>query len=78
MHGNATEWTSSDFDATRKVVRGGSFHDRPFRATAYSRWGYPTWQRVWNVGFRVVCEDVLDEANGPRRGKGAAKTSDTK
>jgi hypothetical protein len=39
-----------------KVVRGGSFCDRPERATAAARQSYPSWQRVFNVGFRVVCE----------------------
>ena len=41
----------------RKVVRGGSFYDRPERARSAFRLGYPSWQRVFNVGFRVVAED---------------------
>ncbi len=71
MHGNAAEWTRSAYrpypydpsdgrDAPaaggRKVVRGGSFYDRPKRARSAMRLAYPPWQRVWNVGFRVVCE----------------------
>lgn len=70
MHGNVAEWTLStcapypfrkdgrdDGSSTgRKVVRGGSFYDRPHRATSSFRLSYPTWQRVFNVGFRVACE----------------------
>jgi len=69
MHGNAAEWTRSDYlpypyrddgrnaggDA-RKTVRGGSWHDRPFRATSSYRLGFPPWQRVYHTGFRVVVE----------------------
>jgi len=40
----------------RKVVRGGSFHDRPKRCRSAFRLGYPPWQKVYNVGFRVVFE----------------------
>ena len=71
MHGNAAEWTRStyrpypyrDDDGRnepapngRKVVRGGSFYDRPQRCRSAFRLSYPAWQRVHNVGFRVVCE----------------------
>ncbi|MCP4250293.1 MAG: SUMF1/EgtB/PvdO family nonheme iron enzyme, partial [bacterium] len=56
VHGNAAEWTLSDYDAGRKVVRGGSWNDRPHRCRADSRYGYPAWQRVYNVGFRVAME----------------------
>ncbi len=69
MHGNVAEWTTSAFapykdgkdmpvyDETKKVVRGGSWYQRPMRATSSIRWAYPTWQRPYNVGFRVVIED---------------------
>ena len=71
MHGNAAEWTRSDYspypykDADgrnaggegRKTVRGGSWHDRPFRSTSSYRFGYPAWQRVYHTGFRVVVEE---------------------
>lgn len=43
-------------DANR-TVRGGSWRDRPKRATSSWRWGYPAWRKVYNVGFRVVIED---------------------
>lgn len=61
MHGNAAEWTSSDdgiggMDRI-KVVRGGSFFDRPQRCRSAFRLSYPAWQRVFNVGFRVICAD---------------------
>ncbi len=59
MIGNAAEWTSTDFVASqdsastlRKTVCGGSFNDRPHKALL--RWGYPPWQRPFDVGFRVV------------------------
>lgn len=41
----------------RRVVRGGSFFDRPTRAGVSQRLSYPAWQRVFNVGFRVAVED---------------------
>lgn len=69
MHGNVAEWTSSPFtaypggveveafDPALRVIRGGSWYQRQHRATSAWRWGYPTWQRPYNVGFRVVVED---------------------
>ena len=70
MHGNVAEWTNSDYRAypfdssttdashptTRKVVRGGSWRDRPKRCTSSFRVDYAPYQRIYNVGFRVVCE----------------------
>jgi len=71
MHGNAAEWTLTayepypyrmddgrdhPFESGRKVVRGGSWCDRPKRCRSAFRLGYPSWQRVHNVGFRVICE----------------------
>ncbi|HPS09229.1 MAG TPA: SUMF1/EgtB/PvdO family nonheme iron enzyme, partial [Kiritimatiellia bacterium] len=71
MHGNVAEWTRSDYArypyaagksdskslSEKKTVRGGSFFDRPYRATASYRLGYAPWQGVFNVGFRVVIEE---------------------
>jgi len=67
MHGNVAEWTASPYrpypykhvattGQAPRVVRGGSFYDRPKRARSAFRLAYPQWQRVFNVGFRVVCE----------------------
>ncbi len=70
MHGNVAEWTGSDYspnlasasgqaaggEAVRKTVRGGSWRDVPQRSTSSFRLGYQPWQRVYNVGFRVICE----------------------
>jgi formylglycine-generating enzyme required for sulfatase activity len=71
MHGNAWEWTRSTFRpypynendgrnvpgaAGTIVVRGGSWYDRPKRSTSAYRLSYPDWQKVFNVGLRVVIE----------------------
>jgi formylglycine-generating enzyme required for sulfatase activity len=40
----------------RMAVRGGSFFDPPSRCRNAFRLDYPAWQRVFNVGFRVVAE----------------------
>jgi len=65
MHGNAAEWTrSSERDGSDlKVVRGGSWRDRPKLCRSASRLAYSPWQKVFNVGFRVVIEsDAKDMA----------------
>ncbi len=69
MIGNVAEWTQDDYrpypyqpqtkraevgGGMLKVVRGGSWADRPKESRASARWDYPQWQRVFNVGFRVV------------------------
>ena len=71
MHGNVAEWTLTTYkpypynamdgrDSGKaegtKVVRGGSFYDRPNRARSSVRVDYLPWQRVFNVGFRVICD----------------------
>ena len=71
MHGNASEWTRSDYAPypyvdgdgrndcnakTKKVVRGGSYASRPRDGTSSYRLGYETWQAVYDVGFRVILE----------------------
>jgi len=60
MHGNAAEWTTSDDRSsavpTRRVVRGGSFYDLSASCRSGARVSYPAWQRLYNVGFRVVAE----------------------
>jgi formylglycine-generating enzyme required for sulfatase activity len=64
MHGNVQEWTTSLYDPqaqggdpkARRVVRGGSWMDRPSDARCGIRRGYEPWRRVHNVGFRIVVE----------------------
>ncbi|MGB2821196.1 MAG: SUMF1/EgtB/PvdO family nonheme iron enzyme, partial [Phycisphaerae bacterium] len=38
----------------RRVVRGGSWYDRPERCRSAFRLSYRPYQPVYNVGFRVV------------------------
>jgi formylglycine-generating enzyme required for sulfatase activity len=84
MHGNVWEWTHSSYmpypycdgdgrndieSAGRRVVRGGSWYDRPKRCRSAFRLSYPQWQRVYNVGFRVVMEvnePSVEIAGSPR------------
>ncbi len=71
MHGNASEWTRSDYapypyvdgdgrnagnPQTPKVARGGSYASRPRDGTSSYRLAYEPWQTVFDVGFRVVLE----------------------
>ena len=72
MHGNASEWTRSDYapypyvdgdgrndgnPKAKKVARGGSFASRPRDGTSSFRLAYEPWQAVYDVGFRVVLEE---------------------
>jgi len=65
MHGNAAEWTQGLWSPpnaaaggkTSRVVRGGSWQNRPSWARSACRVGYYRWQRVVDVGFRVVVEE---------------------
>jgi len=43
--------------AGKKVVRGGSWRERPKLCRSSYRLPYPNWQKVYNVGFRVIIED---------------------
>ena len=72
MIGNVSEWTRSDYRpypytdddgrnnngaAEHKVARGGSWADRPADAGSSVRRTYAPWQRVFDVGFRVVIDE---------------------
>lgn len=69
MHGNVAEWTRSAYrpypyvaddgrnevkSNENRVVRGGSWYDRPAKATSAYRNSYRPYQGVFDVGFRVV------------------------
>ena len=56
MHGNAAEWTKTTHDG-KAVVRGGSFASRPRDATSSFKLHYLPWQKVFDVGFRVMLEE---------------------
>jgi formylglycine-generating enzyme required for sulfatase activity len=71
MHGNVAEWTRSIYSpypyvtnggrdnktSGERVVRGGSWRDRPLRATSSFRVMYREYQKVYNVGFRVIVDE---------------------
>lgn len=76
MHGNVAEWTASlykpypyrDDDGRndpqvsgRRVVRGGSWYDRPKLCTSSFRRAYRDYQKVYNVGFRIIVEASAEE-----------------
>ncbi len=69
MHGNVAEWTRSAWGSwpcaagegqddpgpgEKRIVRGGSWYDRPAEATASSRYAHHPWQKVYDTGFRVI------------------------
>jgi formylglycine-generating enzyme required for sulfatase activity len=71
MVGNVWEWTLSSYRpypykagdgrnsgdaAAKKVTRGGSWYDRPKTAGSSIRLPYESYQKVHNVGFRVIVE----------------------
>jgi len=75
MVGNVSEWTLSDYEPypydgedgrnerrkdKMKVARGGSWNDRPRTAGSSVRFSFESYQKVYDVGFRVVVEDVAD------------------
>lgn len=53
--GNVAEWTTGTQGRDdMKAIRGGSWNDTFSACRTASRWRYPSWQPVYNVGFRVV------------------------
>ncbi len=66
MLGNVSEWTADDYTETldgkkitdKKTVRGGSWRDRAKRSRVTMRRDYYAWQKVYNVGIRLVIDDV--------------------
>jgi hypothetical protein len=65
MHGNAAEWTTTPADVPgKRIVRGGSFYDRAYRATASCRRAHVEWAGAHDVGFRVLCEAQLGDVAG--------------
>lgn len=71
MLGNVAEWTTNDYsyegysgepEGNLKVAKGGSWRDRPQYATAATRDGYLPYQKVFNVGFRVVINGTEEMA----------------
>jgi len=81
MHGNAAEWTRSEYRPypyseddgrnrlegdTPRAVRGGSWRDRPCRATSSYRLAYRPYQPVFNVGFRVIVDEDRPSLEPPK------------
>ena len=70
MLGNVSEWTADDYTETlggrkvadRKTVRDGSWRDRAKRSRVTIRRDYYQWQKVYNVGLRLVIDDVAAAA----------------
>jgi formylglycine-generating enzyme required for sulfatase activity len=69
--GNVSEWTRSSYQPypyteggrndenaqAKKVARGGSWNDRPKTAGSTVRFAYESYQKVYNVGFRVIVQE---------------------
>jgi formylglycine-generating enzyme len=54
MSGNVWEWTSTDYDKTKKVLCGGSWSDGAYEAMVTSRYNDFPNVRNQNIGFRCV------------------------
>ena len=87
MIGNVSEWTRSSYHAypfteddrgdrdsgERKVARGGSWADRPADAGSSVRRAFEPWQKVHDVGFRVIITAPEVAAAAPARPAPGAK-----
>jgi formylglycine-generating enzyme required for sulfatase activity len=62
MIGNAWEWTGDSTARGDRIARGGSWYDRPEKATIGERVSFRPYQRVFNVGFRIVFEESPNTA----------------
>jgi formylglycine-generating enzyme required for sulfatase activity len=80
MHGNVAEWTHSEYrpypyrdddgrnapsNRGKRVVRGGSWYDRPERCRSAFRQVYRPDQPVYDVGFRVVSPPLTASPTKP-------------
>ena len=91
MHGNVWEWTRSVYQPYpyqendgrndpqagkgKRVVRGGSWYDRPYRATSSFRLPYRDYQKVYNVSIEgtnteLLISDFLRNVNTTAVGNG--------
>ncbi|MCX6362036.1 MAG: formylglycine-generating enzyme family protein, partial [Armatimonadetes bacterium] len=59
MHGNVAEWLqeTAPGSGARRLAAGGSWADLPQEARVGAVRRHPRWQRVFDVGFRVVCDN---------------------
>ncbi len=60
MVGNVSEWTTSDYphgESGRKIARGGSWAERPKVSGNSVKFPYLPYQKVYNVGFRIVVNE---------------------
>ena len=87
MVGNVSEWTRSSYrpypyaddgrndESTRerKVARGGSWADRPGDAGSSVRRAFESWQKVHDVGFRIVINQSPAAGIPPVAQKGTSK-----
>ncbi len=61
MNGNVAEWTRDTIldssNQPRAVACGGSWYDRLKNCSSHSTTDFAPWQKVFNVGFRVILSE---------------------
>ncbi|BDD07420.1 HzsA-related protein [Aureibacter tunicatorum] len=59
IQGNVSEWTrdADVTDPSKRIAKGGSWRDRPGQATISEQEIYKAYQKVYDVGFRVIIEE---------------------